>query len=206
MIKTAFVSLFALIVTVTLLSTRFGSDGYKVGDTIQDFKLKNVDGKMVSLADKKDVKGYIIVFTCNTCPVAKAYEDRIIALNGQFAPKNYPVVAIQPNSPEVSPGDSFGAMQQRAQAKKYAFPYLYDETQTVARTFGATNTPHLFVVKREGSDYKVAYIGAIDNSQRDASAATKKYVEEAVNELLANKPVTTPSAKAIGCGIKWKNA
>ncbi|MFD2572090.1 thioredoxin family protein [Spirosoma soli] len=194
----------AFLLTIALMSARYASDGYKVGDTIQDFKLKNVDGKTVSLADKKDVKGYIIAFTCNTCPVAKAYESRIIALNEQFAPKGYPVVAIQSNDAERSPGDSYNAMQQRAKSKSYAFPYLYDESQAVARAFGASNTPHMFVVKREGNEYKVAYIGAIDNNQRDAAAADKKYVETAVTELLAGKPVTTPSARAIGCGIKWK--
>lgn len=195
-----------LFIAVALLSARPVWDGYKVGDTVQDFKLKNVDGKTVSLADNQHVKGYIIAFTCNTCPVAKAYESRIIALNEQFMPKGYPVVAIQSNDAGASPGDSYSAMQQRAKAKNYSFPYLHDESQTVARAFGATNTPHMFVVKKEGSQYRVAYIGAIDNNQRDASAANKKYVEEAVNELLANKPVTTPTAKAIGCGIKWKNA
>ncbi|CCH54387.1 alkyl hydroperoxide reductase/thiol specific antioxidant/Mal allergen [Fibrisoma limi BUZ 3] len=195
-----------MLLAVLLMSMRFVSDGYKVGDTVADFKLKNVDGKAVSLADRKDVKGYIIAFTCNTCPVAKAYESRIIALNEQFAPKGYPVVAIQSNDEQRSPGDSYGAMQQRARGKSYGFPYLHDETQAVAKAFGATNTPHMFVLKKEGDAYKVAYIGAIDNNQRDAAAADKKYVEQAVTELLAGKPVTMPTARAIGCGIKWRDA
>jgi peroxiredoxin len=202
--KSPVISLFSLLLTVALMSARYASDGYKVGDVVQDFKLKNVDGKQISLADKKDVNGYIIAFTCNTCPVAKAYESRIVELNKQFASKGYPVVAIQSNDAQRSPGDSYDAMQQRAKAKNYAFPYLYDDTQTVARAFGATNTPHMFVVKRDGDQYKVAYIGAIDNNQYDAAGADRKYVENAVNELLAGKPVTTPSARAIGCGIKWK--
>ncbi len=197
-------SMLALLLTTALLSARFVSDGYQVGDVVQDFKLKNVDGKMISLADQKGAKGYIIAFTCNTCPVVKAYEDRILALNEQFAAKGFPLIAIQSNDADRSPGDSYAAMQQRAKTKNYAFPYLYDETQTVARAFGATNTPHLFVVKRDGEQYRVAYIGAVDNNQRDPSAATKHYVADAVNELLAGKPVTTTSAKAIGCGIKWK--
>ena len=203
--KSTLLPILALVLVVALMSARYASDGYKVGDVVQDFKLKSVDGKTVSLTDK-DTKGYIIAFTCNTCPVAKAYEGRIIALNEQFAPKGYPVVAIQSNDADRSPGDSYNAMQQRAKAKDYAFPYLYDESQTVAHTFGATNTPHVYVVKREGNQFKVAYIGAIDNNQYDAAAADKKYVENAVNDLLAGKPVTTPSARAIGCGIKWKNA
>jgi peroxiredoxin len=204
--KTTLFSVAVLMLSMALLSTRFVSDGYRVGDTVQDFKLKNVDGKTVSLADQKEAKGFIVAFTCNTCPVAKAYEDRIIALNEQFAPKGYPVVAILSNDAQSSPGDSYSAMQQRAKAKDYAFPYLHDESQAVARTFGVTNTPHIFVVKKEGNQYKVAYIGAIDNNQRDGSTATKKYVEEAVNEVLAGKSVTTPTARAIGCGIKWRDA
>lgn len=195
----------AVVLTTALLSARFVADGYQVGDVVQNFKLKNVDGKLVSLADQKAAKGYIIAFTCNTCPVAKAYEERILALNEQFATKGYPLIAIQSNDADRSPGDSYAAMQQRAKAKNYAFPYLYDETQTVARAFGATNTPHLFVVRRDGEQYRVAYIGAVDNNPRDESAATKHYVADAVNELLAGKPVTTTSAKAIGCGIKWKD-
>lgn len=197
-------SVFALLLTTALLSARFVADGYQVGDVVADFKLKNVDGKPVSLADRKDVKGYIIAFTCNTCPVAKAYEDRVLALNDEFAAKGFPLLAIQPNDAERSPGDSYAAMQQRAKSKSYAFPYLYDETQTVARAFGASNTPHLFVVKRDGDQFRVAYIGAVDNNPRDESAVTKRYVADAVNELLTGKPVTIPSAKAIGCGIKWK--
>lgn len=194
---------FALCV-FSFMSAGFEPEGYKVGDVVQDFSLKNTDGKMVSLADNKQAKGYIIAFTCNTCPVAKAYEDRIIALNEQFAPKGYPVIAIQPNDVKASPGDSYAAMKERSGSKQYAFPYLYDESQAVTRTFGATNTPHMYVVQRDGKDFRVAYMGAIDNNKNDPSAATKKYVEEAVNELLASKPVTTSSAKAIGCGIKWK--
>ncbi|GAB2586094.1 thioredoxin family protein [Spirosoma areae] len=195
-----------LLLAVVLMSVGTMSDGYKVGDAVEDFKLKNVDGKTVSLAGWKDAKGYIVAFTCNTCPVAKAYESRIIALNDQFAPKGYPVVAIQSNDASASPGDSYSAMQQRAKAKNYLFPYLHDDTQAIAHAFGASNTPHMFVVKRDGNAYRVAYIGAIDNNQRDASGADRKYVEQAVNELLAGKPVTTPAARAIGCGIKWRDA
>ncbi|MDJ1494110.1 thioredoxin family protein [Cytophagaceae bacterium DM2B3-1] len=195
-----------LLLAVGLVSARFAPAGYKVGDTVQDFSLKNVDGKMISLASNSQVKGYIITFTCNTCPVAKLYEERIIALDQKYASKGYPVLAIQPNDPGISPGDSYDLMQKRAKDKKYAFPYLVDETQAIAQTFGATNTPHVFVVKKDGDKFKVAYIGAIDNNSQDASQATKKYVEEAVDELLQGKAVTTPSAKAIGCGIKWKKA
>ena len=177
-------------------------DGYKVGDKATDFKLKNIDGKMVSLADNKSAKGYIVVFTCNTCPFAKAYESRIIDLNTKYAPLGYPVVAINPNDPAVAPGDSYAAMQ----SKKYAFPYLVDESQQVAKTYGATRTPHLFVLTRKGTDFVVSYIGAIDDNSEDAKLAKTKYVENAMTEILAGKPATTSETKAIGCGIKWKRA
>jgi peroxiredoxin len=179
---------------------------YEIGDSVTDFKLKNVDGKMVALSDYKSVKGVIVIFDCNTCPYSKAYNDRIQALNKNYSSKGFPLIAINANSPEISPGDSFEEMKAVAKKKNYDFPYLVDETQQVAKSFGASNTPHVFVLQRVGSDFKVAYIGAIDNNTRDAAAADKKYVEEAVDALLAGKSIPTEKTKAIGCGIKWKNA
>ena len=197
-------SLLALCFTLLLSSfmLRPAADGYKVGDKAADFKLKNIDGKMVSLADNKAARGYIVVFTCNTCPYAKAYESRVIELNTKYAPLGYPVVAINPNDATTVPGDSYAAMQ----TKKYAFPYLQDESQQVAKTYGATRTPHLFVLTRQGSDFVVSYIGAIDDNSEDAKLAKTKYVENAMTEILAGKPATTNSTKAIGCTIKWKRA
>jgi len=179
--------------------------GYGVGDTAADFKLKNVDGKMVSLADFKSAKGVIVIFDCNTCPYSKAYNERILALSKKY-PATFPVVAINSNSPELSPGDSFDEMVKYAKTKGYDFPYLFDETQEVAKNYGATNTPHVYVLKKEGGSFKVAYIGAIDNNTKDANAADKKYVEEAVDALLAGNAVPTEKTKAIGCTIKWKPA
>lgn len=179
---------------------------YGIGDSVTDFKLKNVDGKMVALSDYKSAKGVIVIFDCNTCPYSKAYNERIQALNKNYASKGFPVIAINANSPEISPGDSFEEMKAVAKKKNYEFPYLIDETQQVAKSFGASNTPHVFVLQRVGNDFKVAYIGAIDNNTRDAAAADKKYVEEAVEALLAGKTIPTEKTKAIGCGIKWKNA
>ncbi|GCC50990.1 thioredoxin family protein [Chryseotalea sanaruensis] len=179
--------------------------GYGVGDTVADFKLKNVDGKMISLADFKSAKGAIVIFDCNTCPYSQKYNDRIIALAKKYS-STFPVVAINSNSPEVSPGDSFEEMVKYAKTKGYTFPYLFDETQEVAHNYGATNTPHVYVLKKEGATFKVAYIGAIDNNTKDAAAADKKYVEEAVDALIAGKAVPTDKTKAIGCTIKWKPA
>jgi peroxiredoxin len=178
--------------------------GYDVGDKVADFKLKNVDGKMISLSDYKAAKGFIVIFDCNTCPVSKAYNDRIIELNKKYADKGYPVVAINPNAPELSSGESFDDMVKHAKKKGYEFPYLYDESQSVIRQFGPTNTPHVFVLNKSGEDLKVAYIGAIDDNTRSASAANKRYVEDAVNALLEGKAVATSKTKAVGCGVKLK--
>ncbi len=200
LIKNTF--LFACLVLITAAA---GKLNYGVGDTVSDFKLKNVDGKIVSLANYKTSKGVIVIFDCNTCPYSRAYNERIIALNKKYAPLGYPVITINANDPEQSDGDSFEEMVSLAKRKNYDFPYLVDETQEVAKSFGATNTPHVFVLKNENNAFKVAYIGAIDDSPRDASNASKKYVENAVDALLANKAVTSTKTKAIGCGIKWKD-
>jgi len=180
--------------------------GYQIGDTVADFNLKNTDGQMVSLANYKNAKGIIVIFDCNTCPYSKAYNDRIIALNKKYASQGFPVIAINANDPEISPGDSFDEMVSQARRKGYDFPYLVDENQTVAKAFGAASTPTVFVLKKTNDKYSVAYIGAIDDNTRDASAANKKYVEEAVDALLAGKPVRTEKTKAIGCRVKYRNS
>jgi peroxiredoxin len=181
-------------------------EGYKAGDKAIDFKLKNIDGKMMSMSDCKNAKGYIVVFTCNHCPFSKLYEDRIIALDKKYDTKGYPVVAINSNDPGVSPDDSYEKMIVRAKDKKFTFPYLYDETQTIAKTYGATNTPHVYVVAKENGALTVKYVGAIDDNSEDATKATKHYVEDAVDALLAGKAVPVAQTKAIGCTIKWKKS
>ena len=191
---------------IILIASAPLKSGYEIGDTVADFKLKNVDGKTVSLADWKDAKGFIVVFDCNTCPVSKKYNERIMALNKMYASKGFPVIAINPNSPEVSAGDSYDEMVKYARKKGYNFPYLYDPSQKVVSEFGATNTPHVFVLNKAGNEMKVSYIGAIDDNAREASEAANKYVEAAVNALLEGKAVSITKTRAIGCGIKWKNS
>lgn len=199
-------SLLAAVACVLFVAASPLKSGYEVGDTVADFKLKNVNGKMVSLSDYTSSKGVIVIFDCNTCPYSKAYNQRILELNKNYASKGFPVVAIQPNDPAISPGDSFDEMVKQAERKKYDFPYLLDETQSVSRAFGATNTPHVFLLKNNGGKFSVAYIGAIDDAPRDAAGVSKKYVEEAINAILSSKEVPSTKTKAIGCTIKWKNA
>lgn len=194
------------IVFAVFLLTSARLPQYEVGDTVKDFTLKNTDGKMISLSGYKNAKGVIIVFDCNTCPFSKAYNDRIIELSKKYKRQDFPLIAINANDPGMSPGDSFEAMVSQAKRKGYDFPYLVDETQGVAKAFGATNTPHVFVLKREGNDFKIVYIGAIDDNAKNENKVSKRYVEDAVEAVLANKSLTTPKTKAIGCGIKYRDS
>ncbi|MEQ9414174.1 MAG: redoxin domain-containing protein [Cyclobacteriaceae bacterium] len=117
------------------------------------------------------------------------------------------MLTINPNDPGLSPGDSFDEMKSQAKRNKYDFPYLVDETQDVARTYGATNTPHVYVLdKVSETNLKVVYIGAIDDNSRNADAVTKRYVEDAVDAIMQSKNVPVTKTKAIGCTIKWKNS
>lgn len=194
---------FLLILTTGLIVMAWRPNtGYAPGDQVADFTLRNVDGNMVSLSDYSDQKGVIVIFDCNTCPYSKAYNERIIDLHKKLSPKGFPVIAINANA---GPGDSFDDNVARAKSKQYEFVYLQDETQEVAKRFGATNTPHVFVLHKTPKSFEVAYIGAIDNNSRNAADADKKYVEDAVNALLAGEPVPVTKTRAIGCGIKWKD-
>ena len=195
----------AMFVLVSLMSafTLIKSDsGYQVGDIATDFSLKNVNNKKVALADFKDVKGFIVIFTCNHCPYAKAYEDRIIALDKKYKKLGYPVVAINPNNPEVQPADSFELMQERAREKGFTFPYLFDEGQKIYPQYGATKTPHVYILEKTKAGNVVKYIGAIDDNYSDEAAVKTKYVENAVDALLKKQEVPVKTTKAIGCSIK----
>lgn len=186
------------------LSFKIAGGGYKVGDAATDFKLKNVDGKTVSLTDYKNAKGYIVVFTCNHCPYAQAYESRIMELDKMYAPKGYPVIAISPNDPVGEPQDSYANMQKRAAERKYTFPYLIDETQNITRAYGATATPHVYVLQKTASGNMVQYIGAIDDDTEGKNPNKNNYVQKAVNALLSGTKPQVTTTKAIGCSIKWK--
>ena len=195
----------AMFMLVTLMSafTLVKSDsGYQVGDIATDFSLKNVNNQKVALADFKDAKGFIVIFTCNHCPYAKAYEDRIIALDKKCKKLGYPVIAINPNNPEVQPADSFELMQERAKEKGFTFPYLFDEGQKIYPQYGATKTPHVYILEKTKAGNVVKYIGAIDDNYSDEAAVKTKYVENAVDALLKKQEVPVKTTKAIGCSIK----
>lgn len=177
-------------------------EGYDVGDKATDFSLMNVDGKMISLSDYTDAKGFLVIFTCNTCPYAVAYEDRINALDKKYKEKGVPVIAIMPNNPKAKPGDSFEKMAQRAREKNFTFPYLIDEGQKVYPQYGATKTPHVYLLEKTDTGNFVRYIGAIDDNYSNEQAVETKYVEEAVDAMLSGNPIKTEMTRAIGCTIR----
>lgn len=179
-------------------------DGLKISDQAPDFALRSVDGKLVALSSFVDAKGVILVFTCNHCPYSIKYEDRIIALHEKYAAKGYPVLAVNSNDSVTVPEDSFSKMQERSQAKKFPFPYVVDETQSIAKKYGARRTPHAFVLLRTRTGWTVEYIGAIDDNADDADKVGSKFVEDAVEALLKGTKPATATTKAIGCTIKWK--
>lgn len=154
------------------------------------------DDQKHSLADYADAKAIVLVFTCNHCPVAKAYEDRLIELQKDYQGKGVQVIAVNVNN---LPADRLDKMKERAEEKGFNFPYLYDSSQKSAVDYGAKVTPHVFVLDGQR---KVAYIGAIDDSMTPDQASTH-YVRDAVDAILAGKKPANPQTKPVGCGIKF---
>lgn len=191
--------------TLLISTTLSAQKGYNIGDVATDFKLENIDGNFISLSNFSEAKGFILIFTCNTCPYAVAYEDRIEALNKKYTPMGYPVVAVMPNNTTIKPGDSLEAMKKRAIEKGFTFPYLIDREQSIFPQYGATKTPHVFILQKSNTKNIIRYIGAIDDNYKSASMVKVKYVENAVEELLIGKEVTVAKTKAIGCSIKILN-
>jgi len=194
--------LVGVLAIVAMLTSFTSVNGYDIGDVATDFSLKNVDGTMVSLSDYEDAKGFLVIFTCNTCPYAKAYEDRIIALDEKYKPMGVPVIAINPNNPKKQPGDSFEEMKARAKKKGFTFPYLFDEGQEIFPQYGATRTPHVYLLEKTAKGNIVRYIGAIDDNYQDVSQVEEKYVENAVDAMLAGEAIKVTTTRAIGCSIK----
>lgn len=195
---------FFLTVLAALLVCTFTYAGYKPGDESKGFKLLNVNGKVVSLDDYKKAKGFIIVFTCNHCPFAKLYQQRLNELNTKYSALGMPVLAISSNDAEAVPEDNYEEMVKRAREKKYNFPYLFDSTQEVARAFDAAKTPQAFVLFKEGGKWIVKYSGAIDDNGKEPEKVKNHFVIDAVEALLHHQPVPVSTTKSVGCAIKWK--
>jgi peroxiredoxin len=199
-----------LVVIVVLFVNAIDSEqgpGKEVGDIATDFNLKNIDGNMISLKSDENAKGHILVFTCNTCPYAKMYEQRVIDLDKKYRQKGFSVIAINPNDVQKQPGDSFDEMKIRYKDKGFTFPYLRDDTQEIAAAYGATKTPHVYILNKESSgSFRIEYIGAIDDSPREALDVQERYVEAAVDALLEGKKPEIKGKRAIGCTIKWRDS
>ena len=197
------------IIAFVLVITTFGFDKSeefnisKIGEKINDFKLKNIDNSKISLSDFKNVKGFMIVFTCNHCPFAKLYSKRLNALNKHYKPLGIPLLAINSMDSILYKEESFALMQVKAKTDKFNFYYLQDATQSVGKDFGAKHTPQAYVIWKEDNNWIVKYEGAIDDDGEHPEKATP-YISNAVDELLLEKKVTTPQTESFGCRIFYR--
>jgi peroxiredoxin len=191
----------ALAVMVLAAATTF-ADGVKLGDKapMTDAKMKNVDGKEVSIAGVAGKNGTLVIFTCNHCPFAKAWEKRIADLGNAYAKKGVGVIAINSNDPDSYAEDSYENMQKHAKSAPFEFPYAVDATSDVARAFGAKATPEVFLFDKDG---KLVYHGAVDDN-REAAKASQHYLNDALEAVVNSKPVSTTETKAVGCSIKFR--
>ena len=201
-------------IVITLVSFTAHSDAdhktLEIGAAAPDFKLMGVDDRTYSLASFKEASVLVVIFTCNHCPTAQCYEDRIIRMTTDYADKNVAVVAIMPNDPQSlrldeldfsDLGDSFEEMKIRAKEKKFNFPYLYDgETESVSRAYGPVATPHVFVFDKER---KLRYQGRFDDTESPYKTPGQTDARNAVDALLNNREVPVKTTKVFGCSVKW---
>ena len=195
---------------LTLTSAAMAADeaapaGIAIGDEapMATTKMKNVDGKQLSIADVKKAKGTLVVFSCNACPWAKAWETRIVALGNASTKRGIGVIVINSNDPTVNDQDGYDVMKERAKQRKMQFAYVVDATSDVARAFGATRTPEAYLF---GADGKLVYHGTIDDNANDPKQVKERYLEAALTSVSSGKPVATAETKSMGCGIKFRKS
>ncbi|HEX8916551.1 MAG TPA: thioredoxin family protein, partial [Humisphaera sp.] len=174
-----------------------------LGAAAPDFDLPGTDGKRYSLATFADAKLLVVVFSCNHCPYVIGSEDRMIAFAEKYASHGVRMVAINSNETELHPTDSFDHMVERAREKRFPFPYLRDETQEVALKYGALRTPHYYVLAKEPGGWSLRYTGRMDDNPRNPGKETTHELADAVDDLLAGRPVRVPVTNPIGCNVKW---
>ena len=177
--------------------------GLKLGDAapMTTTKMKSVDGKELSITDVRRPKGTLVVFSCNHCPWAKAWESRIVALGNASLKRGVGVIVVNANDPAAYPEDGLDVMKQRAKQRKMQFPYVVDATSDVARAFGATKTPEAYLFDAEG---RLVYHGAIDDNAHEPQRVEKRYLQDAVDAVVAGKSVETGETTALGCSIKYR--
>lgn len=171
---------------------------------VKDFKLRNVDGKYISLSDYKSAKGFIIIFTCNHCPFAKLYPPRFNELHSKFLPNGVPLIAISSTDTVQYEEDTYPLMVEKSNNEHFMFPYLMDGNQKVAKNFNAQKTPHAYVIWNENGKWVVKYDGAFDDNGQEPEKVENKYVEAAVESLLENKKIEITQTKSIGCQIYFR--
>jgi peroxiredoxin len=172
-----------------------------IGDRMKPFNLPGVDGKKYLLTDYEDRAAVVVVFTCNHCPYARAWEDRLIQLQSEYGDRGVQLLGINANDANKYPDDSFPKMQERAEEKGFNFPYLHDELQEVAREYGAQRTPEVFLFDGEG---RLRYHGTVDDNYEDSDAVKEAYLREAIEAVLEGREPATPRTEPVGCTIKWK--
>jgi thiol-disulfide isomerase/thioredoxin len=176
--------------------------GSKVPAAVAKTKMKNVDGKMLSIADVSGKSGTLVVFTCNHCPFARAWEERIVELGNTYARRGIGVVLVNANDPTMHAEDGIEGMQERAKARGMKFPYVVDGTSAVARAFGASVTPEAFLFDKAG---KLAYHGTIDDNRQDPGKVSARYLKDALDAVVAGKAPAVPETKGLGCSIKFRS-
>ena len=170
---------------------------------IADFSLKNVDNSTFSTADYPEAKGFIVIFTCNHCPFAKLYSERLNAMNTKYKPLNVPVIAINSMDSLVYEDETFALMRKRADTEGFNFPYLHDASQQIGKAFKAEHTPQAFVIWKIGDKWRIKYSGAIDDNGEEPEKATP-FITNAVDELLRGKSVAKPQTESFGCAIFYR--
>jgi peroxiredoxin len=196
----------SVLIYTTLFFSIYSSELH--GQTINDslsLSLMNIDGKLVSTKDYQEAKGFMIVFTCNHCPFAKLYPERLNALSAKYKKLGVPLIAISSTDSVQYEEDDFAHMVLKAKKEKFNFPYLYDRNQAVAKNYRAQKTPHAFLIWKEKSEFKIKYNGAIDDNGMNAKGVKQAFLEKAVEELLQGKNVSVPETKSIGCQIYFRN-
>jgi len=194
----------ATVIGAAALAAASSGVALEIGATLPagDVKMRNVDGKDVTLGGAQGAQGLLVVFSCNHCPWVQRWESRLVELGNTYQEKGIGVVAVNSNDTAEYPDDSFENMVARAKEKGYGFPYVVDATSEVARAFGATKTPEAYLFDAKGT---LVYTGTIDDNARDAAAVTAPYLKDALAAVAAGKPVPTATTKALGCSIKFRS-